>query len=125
MKKRVLLPVMLPLLMLLCFNCSKDQSLSENRTTVTPSTGKFVNEAPQITIKNTVFEPDAVEVLKGGAVVWYNADNDIHNITFDNGMWDSGDLYYKATANFTFETAGTYSYHCTHHAGQKGVVIVR
>jgi plastocyanin len=63
----------------------------------------------------------------GTRVTWTNAGPSAHTTTSDTGVWDSGTLgapsgggaYGGGTAGgtyqFTFNTAGTYNFHCKLH----------
>jgi plastocyanin len=79
-----------------------------------------------ITMYNNNFSPRNVTVLAGTRVLWTN-NNDhsyAHTTTSDNALWDSGPLNDGQQFGYTFYTPGTYSYHCSIHAGMTGSVIV-
>jgi plastocyanin len=90
------------------------------------------------------FSPETVRVTMGSVVKWSNSGTTSHTTTSDApGMWNSNavsppgpppptcpyppcDNTPGGTFQFTFQTAGTYRYHCAFHdmLGMKGVVIV-
>ncbi len=87
--------------------------------------------ANQVNMQNIAFNPTTLTVTKGTAVTWVNKDGIVHTTTSDAGssqMWDSGDMAGGATHSVTFNTPGTYPYHCTYHSvsyGMKGTIIVQ
>jgi len=72
------------------------------------------------------FEPATVTVDQGQVVTWMNAAARGHTVTADKGSFDSGTLStFDSFAN-VFETAGTFTYHCSiHPTRMKGTVIVK
>ena len=76
-------------------------------------------------IASIAFSPSSITVSKNTTVTWTNNDGVIHTSTSDNGMWDTGDIAPGASKTTTFTTAGTFSFHCTHHPSMKGSVIVQ
>ncbi len=87
--------------------------------------------ANQVNMQNIAFNPTTLTVTKGTAVIWVNKDGIVHTTTSDAGssqMWDSGDMAGGATRSVTFNTPGTYPYHCAYHSvsyGMKGTIIVQ
>ena len=77
-----------------------------------------------VEIENFAFGPDSITVTVGTNVTWTNMDESGHTVTSDDGDFDSGDLWQNDTFSFTFETAGTYAYHCTPHPGMTGTITV-
>jgi plastocyanin len=71
------------------------------------------------------FDPSSVTITKGGTVTWTFAA--LHNVTFDAGAPDGGNVPNTGTASVqrTFPAAGTYNYHCTLHSGMNGSVVVQ
>jgi plastocyanin len=76
------------------------------------------------------FQPDSITVVigKNNTVFWVNDDAAIHTATADNSdpaSFDTGNIVAGSTAQFTFTTPGTYTYHCTYHAWMQGTIIVK
>jgi plastocyanin len=73
------------------------------------------------------FDPSAVDIAAGGSVNFTWGSAVTHNVTFDSppaAVPNSGDRS-SGTFTVTFNTAGTYNFHCTiHGAGMSGVVTV-
>lgn len=89
-----------------------------------------------ITISDFLFSPDSIVVPKGTIVEWDNNGPSAHNVTSDSSAWTAALLsppsggsgpYGGATAGgtfrVTFNTAGSFPYHCTLH-GFRGVIVV-
>ena len=73
---------------------------------------------------NRAYSPDSLSIAVGSTVTWQNADSVAHTTT-SNGAFDSGLVRAGGQFSFTFQSAGTFSYHCTIHPGMVGVVTVR
>ena len=87
--------------------------------TQTPSGGNSVN------LQNFAFNPSTLTVKAGTTVTWTNSDSVAHTVTSDGGAFDSGNLAPDQTFSHTFNTAGTYAYHCNPHPSMKGTIIVQ
>ncbi len=80
-----------------------------------------------VSIKDFAFSPQSVSVKKGTAVTWTNNDSAAHTVTFDDtalSSASSGNLAKGATFSHTFDTAGTFKYHCAYHANMIATVVV-
>ena len=73
----------------------------------------------------SAFSPNPLTVPVGTTVRWTNNDTISHNATSNTNVWASGNLAAGAHFDFTFQTAGTYPYHCTIHPGMVGTVVVQ
>ena len=71
------------------------------------------------------FAPDALTVDAGTTVTWTNTDSVPHTSTSDASGWDSGVVGPGAQYSRSFQTAGTFRYHCAIHPGMVGTVVVR
>jgi plastocyanin len=76
-----------------------------------------------VSIANLAFNPISIAISAGGTVTWTNNDNTTHTVTFDAGP-DCGRVSVGATVSRTFDTVGTFTYHCTIHPSMKGTVVV-
>jgi plastocyanin len=80
---------------------------------------------PDIEIKSFAFSPSTLNINVGDTVVWENKDLMSHTITSDSGSeLASESLGNSKTYSHTFNTAGTYDYHCSIHSSMKGKIIV-
>ena len=72
------------------------------------------------------FAPSTVTITKGGTVTWNNDAGVAHNVTFmTSGSPTKIGNFSSGSNSRTFDTAGTYEYHCTNHAGMAGTVKVQ
>jgi len=82
-------------------------------------------QSNEISIKGFAFSPSTISIKVGDTLTWTNQDSTSHTVTSDSGSeLSSATLSQGQTYSHTFNTAGTYSYHCTFHSGMKAKVIV-
>jgi len=74
---------------------------------------------------NRAFAPDELNVAVGTTVTWMNTDVVSHTSTSDAPGWDSGIVGPGGRFSFSFQTAGSFPYHCAIHPGMVGRVVVR
>lgn len=94
-------------------------------SSVTSSSTSTATDA--VTIQSYAFSPSSITVKAGTKVTWTNKDSVAHTVTSDSGSADtfnSGDINQDATYSYTFNTVGTFTYHCTFHPSMLGKVIV-
>jgi len=106
---------------LLFLSCSK-KSTSSGGTTLPQPTGN------NIFIQNFAFTPLQKNIAVGTTITWTNKDVDGHSATSDAQppLFDSGTFGQNQTFSHTFNTAGTFDYHCTPHpAMQHGRIVVQ
>ncbi len=90
-----------------------------------PSSVSAVAQTYNIEISNFVFSPSSLTIKKGDTVIWTNKDLMSHTITSDSGSELESARFGRAeTYSHTFNTAGTFSYHCSVHSTMKGTIIV-
>ena len=82
-----------------------------------------------VTIKTFTFDPDPVRVKAGTTVTWTNQDQILHTVTSGargeaDGTFDEKLDGPGSVAEHTFNTPGTYAYHCSIHPGMDGVVEI-
>lgn len=77
-----------------------------------------------VTIQNTAFSPQNLQVKVGQEVTWTNQDQFTHTVTSDTGTFDSGNVANGKTFSFTFTKEGTFTYHCNIHTSMTGQVTV-
>ena len=90
---------------------------SSKRSITTPAT-------VSVTIKDFEFTPATVTIKVGDTVIWTNDGPSTHTVTADDGSFASGNLW-NDTFSHTFETAGTFTYHCSISRFMTGTVIVQ
>ena len=78
-----------------------------------------------VTIAGFAFDPSPMTVHVGDTVAWTNSDAVNHTATADDASWNTGTLSQGETSNgITFNTAGTFAYHCAIHSAMHGTIIV-
>jgi len=83
-----------------------------------------------VSIENMSFVPATITVSAGTTITWTNNDSVAHTVTSDSGLFDSSSIsasgYYSSGGTFshTFQTKGTYLYHCSIHPSMTANVIV-
>lgn len=88
------------------------------------------NETPQatnaVTIQNFAFTPASITVKKGTTVTWTNKDSAAHTVTENDGKDGpaSSDVNSGQTYSFTYNSVGTFQYHCSIHPSMTGTVTV-
>jgi plastocyanin len=77
-----------------------------------------------VMIHNFNFSPQSLTIAKGTTVTWTNMDSTQHTVTSDSNLFDSGFLNPGGTFQFTFNTPGTYTYHCNIHPSMTATITV-
>jgi plastocyanin len=71
------------------------------------------------------FSPAALTITKGTTVEWTNMSDAPHTVTGDtNAFSTTSNLTQNQTFMFTFNTAGTFAYHCNIHTYMKATITV-
>jgi plastocyanin len=75
------------------------------------------------------FDPSTVTIQRNNDVTW-NFQAGGHNVTFEDGVNNSGDKNAGSNHQRSFSTAGDYRYRCTNHSadftsGMAGRVVVQ
>jgi plastocyanin len=78
-------------------------------------------------VSGNLFAPQTVTIPAGRVITWRNDDAVSHTTTADGAspLWNSGTRTPGQTYQRTFSTAGTFTYHCTIHAGMTGTIVVQ
>jgi plastocyanin len=79
-----------------------------------------------VTIQNFAFSPSSITVKKGTKVTWTNKDSVAHTVNETDGKTgpNSSDVNPGSSYSFTFNSPGTYHYHCAIHPSMLGTVVV-
>jgi plastocyanin len=80
-----------------------------------------------VSVKDNFFQPNDTTVQVGGSVTWTWAGNASHTLTFTSGpapLPAETPAQMTGTRTITFNTVGTYGYHCTIHSGMTGTLHV-
>lgn len=97
-------------------------SSSESSTSSNQAAQENQNE---VSISDMSFTPAKITVKKGTKVTWTNNDDTTHTVTSDSGKTlDSGSLDRGESYTVSFDTVGSFPYHCAFHTGMTGTVTV-
>ena len=91
------------------------------------STPATAQSTVNVTIDNYSFSPPSLVVVIGinSSVTWTNQQSGIvHTVTANDSSWGSGNLTTGQTYSHTFNTAGTFSYHCSNHPYMHAIIKV-
>ena len=77
-----------------------------------------------VTIVDYQFIPASLTVSVGTKVIWTNNGPSIHTVTSNTGIFNSGNIAVGQKWNYTFNTAGSFPYHCAIHPSMLGTVTV-
>jgi plastocyanin len=107
--------------------CGGGYSSTPTTPTPVPSTATTPVSIPvgARTLGTSAFSPSPLTIPVGTTVRWTNNDTIAHDATSNTGAFASGTLNAGARFDFTFQTSGTFPYHCTIHPGMMGTVIVQ
>lgn len=113
---------------------TSQQNASSNDTSTRNSTDNSTDQVQSgnvaVVMQNTAFSPQTIKVKKGTKVTWTNNDTVRHNVVADDsgnaaGLPTTNDLLDKGGSySFTFNTVGTFHYHCTPHPFMTGSIEV-
>ncbi len=79
-----------------------------------------------VSIQNFSFNPNSASVKTGDKVTWTNNDGVSHTVTSDTAnQFNSGTIAPGKSFSFTFQNAGSFSYHCSIHPSMHGQVVVQ
>jgi plastocyanin len=77
-----------------------------------------------VTIVDFQYIPASVTVSVATKVIWTNNGPSLHTVTSNTNIFDSGNIPVGQKWNYTFNTTGSYPYHCTLHPAMQGTVTV-
>jgi plastocyanin len=115
-------------LTILASACGDSNSSNPTTPSPTPSPGPSPAAAlVTVFITNSVYAPNPMTVSVGQSVNWKNNDSIEHSATFDNGIYESGNIPPLSAHDvpLPMTTRGTFTYHCRIHAGMKGTIVVQ
>jgi plastocyanin len=96
-----------------------------NNSSPSPTPTSQATSTDKVTISNLAFSPANITVKKGTKVTWTNNDTVPHTVTADSGTGpNSQTLNTGDTYSFTYDSAGTFAYHCSIHHSMSGTVTV-
>ncbi len=126
MKKYLVIGIVAASLALMV-GCSGGYGSPATKTTTAtgPTTTTQAAGGSAVTISGFAFSPATLNVAVGTKVTWTNKDGTTHTVTSDTNVFDAGNIADGASYSYTFNTAGTFPYHCKIHTYMKGTVVVK
>ena len=111
--------------LLACADDLKKLPESNEKNNCRASVTKVTITSPSavVSIVNFAFMPSTLTVASGTTVKWTN-NQGVHSTTSDTGVWDSGVLSTGSSFSHTFNSTGTYPYHCQVHPGMMASIVV-
>lgn len=82
-------------------------------------------QAVSVEIRDYAYSPNDLTVRPGTKVTWTNRDAAPHDATADDKGWKTDILANGDIGSVTFDTPGTYPYHCSIHPYMKGTITVQ
>lgn len=70
------------------------------------------------------YNPNPITIKQGYTITWTNKDFGIHTVTDSEESFSSDDLRPDQTFEHTFDSTGTFEYHCKVHPTMIGKVVV-
>ena len=77
------------------------------------------------TLTTTAFGANPLMISVGTTISWLNGDNTTHTSVADGNQCSSGNVAPGGRFNFTFATAGRFTYHCQIHPNMVGTIVVQ
>ncbi len=125
--RRTFLPSLILAAVLLA-SCGDDDDATATDATATDATATDDPAADAaVTMEQSRYAPDPLEVAPGTEVTFENIDPFAHTVTSAEGStleFDSGQLGEGDTFQQTFDDAGTYEYFCEIHPTMRAEVVV-
>lgn len=86
-----------------------------------PATGgEFTTRAK---IVDRAFQPKRIEIGQGTRVKWVNKGDEVHTVTSNTGLFDSGSLAPGDSFAKRFKDTGVFRFHCEEHPEMRGKVL--
>ena len=99
-------------------------TLTACSTATTPAAPAEPVAQNQVTVADRMYSPKTLTISVGETVTWVFADRGMaHNVVADDNSFRS-QLMETGQFTHTFDTAGTFSYHCTPHPDMTATIIV-
>lgn len=132
MKKGVIISIIVAIIIIAAgiyfYSYSNSPSNPPETPNNTPSTSatETTSGTNTISIEGFAFSPKTLTIKAGTTVTWTNKDSASHTVTSDESKRElnSPNLGNGASYSHTFNTPGTYNYHCTLHPMMKATIIV-
>ena len=131
MKKMYLVVLLVVVAIIAAIALLSSKPKADEHASMQPSPTATVEQpadANSVIISNYTFSPVTLKVKKGTKVTWTNHDTVKHDVVSDSSQTVTGPesplLGKNETFSFTFDSVGTYKYHCSPHPYMHGTVEV-
>ena len=98
--------------------CKNNSSSPTAPPSSTPSTNT-------IAMAGNTFSPSSLTVAVHTTITWNNNSSSPHTSTSDIGKWSTPTIQPGSSAQTTFDSTGTYHYHCAFHSFMVGTIYVQ
>jgi plastocyanin len=108
-----------------CGGYSSPSSPSTAPTTAPAGSTSVTIAGGASTQTTTAFGQNPLTIPVGTTISWVNDDSVAHTSSGDANQWSSGNIAPGGRFNFTFASAGRFTYHCQIHPNMVGTIIVQ
>lgn len=99
-------------------------TLTACSTATTPAAPLEPVAENQVTVADRMYSPKTLTISVGDTVTWVFADRGMaHNVVADDNSFRS-QIMETGQFTHTFDTAGTFTYHCTPHPDMTASIVV-
>jgi plastocyanin len=78
-----------------------------------------------ISMAGSAFSPASQTITRHTTIIWNNNSGITHTSTSNTNVWNTGDIAPGGSATTTFDSTGTYPYHCRYHSMMVGTITVQ
>jgi len=116
--------------LLLSSKNNQQQNMNHQGQNNSSNVNMTTQDVVEVNIQNYKFSPANITVKKGTAVTWTNKDSIEHNVVSSTNVPAGGPptsaplLGKDQQFTFTYDTVGTFDYHCMSHPYMTGSVTV-
>ena len=125
MSTRVAVILVTAIGMTACGGYNSPSSPSVPSTSAPPGSTTVTISSGASTQTTTAFGTNPLTIATGTTISWLNTDNTTHTSVADASQWSSGDIPPGGRFNFTFASAGRFTYHCQIHPNMIGTIVVQ
>ncbi len=94
-------------------------------STPSPTCAPGTPTTAAVSIVNFAFNPQTTTINQGSSVRWTNTTGGTtHTSTSNSNVWNSGNITPGQSFTFTFNTPGSYPFHCNIHPNMTGTITV-
>lgn len=104
---------------------TSSQSQQQTQQSTQQNTQWMTDYVLNVSIEGSTFKKDTMTIGKGTSVKWTNKDTINHQVAGDGGEFLSPTLKPGEAWTYTFNSNGSFNYHCSLHPSMKGNIIVK